>query len=159
MNQSNKKQFQTCLPGLPNQNTGSIPRTPNHDKKNHTCNTQERCVSALQNRGGSLPKEEEVWHRREKNELPKLSRNAGGKHAKLATFILIERHKQRPYPRSLRIPPSVASLSHDALQANKASPLLTHGKTASLPLLSACFSHLLIYLSKTNVQLGEKQGH
>lgn len=50
--------------------------------------------------------------------MRKLRRNAGGKHAKLATFILIERHKQRPYHRS---PDS--SLSHEALQANKALPL------------------------------------
>jgi len=40
------------------------------------------------------------------------------------------------------------------LQANKASPLLTHGKAASLPLFSACFLHLFIYFSQ-NVQLGE----
>jgi hypothetical protein len=40
------------------------------------------------------------------------------------------------------------------LQANKASQLLTHGKAASLPLFSACFLHLFIYLSK-NVQQGE----
>lgn len=67
--------------------------------------------------------------------MRKLRRNAGGKHAKLATFILIERHKQRPYHRS---PDS--SLSHEALQAKHCRwPLLTHGKAASLPLFSACF--------------------
>jgi hypothetical protein len=104
INQTRKKQCQTCLPELPNQNTRLIPRTPNHDKKT-THVKQERCVSALQNRGGSLTKEEEVRGTKGGNGLPKLSRNTGGKHAKLATFTLIERHKQQPYPRSPRFLP------------------------------------------------------
>jgi hypothetical protein len=63
------------------------------------------------------------------NRLPKLSRNAGGRDAKLATFNLLERHKSAAIPLSLGCLP----FTRRGFAGKQSIALRTHGIAPPLP--------------------------